>query len=210
MIRLILATDQGLVRGGIKALLESEGVTVTAEVATAEELLSRLAHSSADAVVLDTNLSGTDAAKVIKLLKEQYVTIKVLALSTSGDESKAYQLVKPGASGSIPKNAGREELQLAIKVIKGSFSSDNLNHSYRNEVVPEATEEGTRVQRNLSRRELEVLNLISDGYTNAEIAQMLFTSKRTIETHRQNLLEKTQTKNTASLIKYAVLNGIIC
>lgn len=211
MIRLILVTAQGLVRDGIKALLEREGVAVTAEAATLEELFARLAQFPADAVVLDTSLPGSDAAKVIRLLKQQYANIKILALSTAADESIAYQLVSLGASGFILKSAGREELQLVIKEIENGISGKKHLLSDPDAVAPEATEEeGAKVPRNLSRRELEVLNLISDGYTNAEIAQMLFTSKRTIETHRQNLLEKTKTKNTASLIKYAVLNGIIC
>lgn len=223
MVRLILADDHKLIRDGVKALLDSAQVTVVGEAATGIELVELLRDTPADVVLLDINMPDMDGFEALTAIRAQYPDVKVLVLSMLDHERYVHQMMELGANGYVLKNAGKEELQLAITLVANgtTYISSNVaidllrkaNNQNPNFALYGFSTDGrgnhNGHHKELSKRELEVLNLISEGYTNAEIAEKLFTSKRTIETHRQNLLEKTQTKNTAALIKYAVLNGLI-
>lgn len=217
MIKLVLADDHKIVREGIKALLAEDNlIQVTGEAANGSELLELLAHTPADIVVLDIVMPGMDGFDTMKLLRKNHPEVKVLVVSMLDDERNVSHMLAIGASGYLLKNTTSKELKSAIKLIADGlqYISSGLTISLlkRNKSLPllaERQEENEKRYKDLSKREREVLQLISDGYTNAEISGMLFTSKRTIETHRQNLLDKTQTKNAAALVKYAVLNGII-
>ncbi|GAB3818646.1 response regulator transcription factor [Pontibacter rugosus] len=219
MVRLILADDHKLVREGVKALLRDEEIIIAGEASSGSELLELLHETNADVVLLDISMPEMDGFQCIRQMQELHVDTKVLVLSMLENEYYVQQMMGLGAYGYILKTAGKEELKLAIQLVaKGipyisSYITLNLlrkvneNVSITTPVEQLAAKDNTL--KDLSKRELEVLNLISNGFTNAAIAEQLFTSKRTIETHRQNLLEKTQTKNTAALIKYAILRGLI-
>lgn len=145
---------------------------------------------------------------------DNFGDVKVLALSMLNNESYVIKMMDLGAQGYILKNAGQDELCCAIQLVAAgnkyicSEVSLELLRKVQTLSIP-ITPFLADDQRDLSKRELEVLGLIGEGYTNAEIADKLFTSKRTIETHRQNLLEKTKARNTATLIKYALQRGLI-
>ncbi|ARS35597.1 response regulator [Pontibacter actiniarum] len=215
MVRLILADDHKLIRDGVKALLDGQpdGVDIVGEAASGKELVEILGHAAADVVLLDINMPDMDGFEALRLVKQQHPDVKVLVLSMLDHERYVHQMMELGASGYVLKNAGKEELRLAIKLVANGTtyisSHVTLDLLRKASYTMQQDQPKERPHKELSKRELEVLNLISEGYTNADIAEKLFTSKRTIETHRQNLLEKTHTKNTAALIKYAVLNGII-
>ncbi|MDX5480142.1 MAG: response regulator transcription factor, partial [Hymenobacteraceae bacterium] len=165
---------------------------------------------------LDLNMPGKDGFELTKYIRQHHAGVKVLVLSMLEHERYVHQAIAEGASGYLLKNAGKEELSSAIKLVAtgtpyicSNFTIDLLKKTHAPEGHAEQQAAQQPERRELTKRELEVLNLIGQGYTNAEIAEKLFTSKRTVETHRQNLLEKTHTKNTATLIKYAIQNGII-
>ncbi|RIJ42431.1 response regulator [Pontibacter oryzae] len=218
MVRLILADDHKLIRDGVKALLQEQQdhVNIVGEAANGRELVEMLDHTPADVILLDINMPDMDGIEALRIMRQKFPALKVLVLSMLDHERYVHQMMELGAYGYILKNAGKEELHLAIKLVASGtpYISSNITLDLLRKVnlsmeESNGSEPKQSAHKELSKREKEVLNLISEGYTNADIAEKLFTSKRTIETHRQNLLEKTHTKNTAALIKYAVLNGLI-
>ncbi len=182
------------------------------EAANGDELLGLLPEMGCDVVVLDLNMPGMDGFATLSRLREEYPTIRILVLSMLDHEQYVAQAMNAGALGYTLKNTGRAELIHAINTVAAGqpflCTAIGLN-MLRKLQNAEGSATDTRTPGSLSKRELEVLRLIAEGLTNAEIADRLFTSKRTIETHRQNIIEKTQAKNTAALIKYAVSEGII-
>ncbi|MFD3001510.1 response regulator [Pontibacter toksunensis] len=214
MIRVVLTDDHNIIREGLRSLLEDDEETeVVGEASNGQELLDLLEHTPADVVLLDINMPVMDGYEAAKKVTERFPDTKVLALSMLNSEPFVHKMIENGASGYILKNTGKAELRSAIKLVaSGSqFMCADLAISFLNKsnTPKEESEKAPRGSNILSKRELEVLALIAEGYTNAEIADKLFTSKRTIETHRQNILEKTNAKNTANLVKYAIQNGYI-
>jgi DNA-binding NarL/FixJ family response regulator len=219
MVRLVLTDDHKIIREGIRALLlEDKGIQVAGEAANGEELLELLQATPADVVMLDIHMPGMDGYETIKTLRQSHPDVKVLVLSMLENERHVHQMMDVGAAGYLLKTTSIEELRHAIKLIAGGMQyispalTMSLLRKAHQHAAPSAVgkaPQGSKSFKELSKRETEVLYLISEGFTNAEISEKLFTSKRTIETHRQNLLEKTRTKNTAALIKFAFINGII-
>ncbi|TXK49832.1 response regulator transcription factor [Pontibacter qinzhouensis] len=219
MINVIITDDHKIIRDGIIALLHNDpAITVVGEASNGKELIELLDSVTPDVVLLDINMPELDGFETTKYLKQHYPNVKVLVLSMLDHESYVNRVIELGASGYILKNSGKEELSAAIRLvssghiyISSTVALDLLKKIGNQNMFSSVTCPDTKDKKykDISKRELEVLTLIGEGYTNAEIAERLFTSKRTIETHRQNLLEKTQTKNTATLIKYALQNNII-
>lgn len=210
-IKLVITDDHKIIREGIKALLSGEdSVTVVGEAHDGDSLMEVLKNTPADIVLLDINMEGRNGLEIAAEIKEQYPEVKIIMLSMLDNEHYVSKAIENGASGYLVKNAGREEVSVALKLVSAgsTFISPSISLNLLN-TRSELNGTTTSEQENLSKRELEVLHLIAEGYTNAEIAEKLFNSKRTIETHRQNMLEKTRCKNTASLIKYAVKNGLV-
>ena len=211
--KVILTDDHTIIRDGVKALLQDDqDIQVIGEASSGEELLFLLPSTPADVIVLDIKMPGMDGFETASQVRNLRPEIQVLALTMVDQEHNILQMFKAGAKGYLLKSAGKLELAHAIKMVANGghyISTDialNLLHKYCRLDEPKAQEQ---LGSDLSKRELEVLRLIAEGLTNGEIAEKLFTSKRTIETHRQNLLEKTHTKNTASLITYAFSRGIL-
>ena len=217
MINLIITDDHKIVRDGLKALLQDYGtVRVVGEAASGSELLDILPEVEADIVLLDISMPGMDGFDTVDHILKRYPALKVAVLSMLSHERYVNRMMELGASGYILKNAGKEELCCALQLIAQGcrYISPDVTLELLRKVkqlpadIPAANENG-EAHRELSKRELEVLSLIGEGYTNAEIAEKLFTSKRTVETHRQNLLDKTKARNSAALIKYALRRGLI-
>jgi DNA-binding NarL/FixJ family response regulator len=212
-IKVILTDDHKIIREGLRSLLEDDGeITVVGEAANGRELLALLENTPADVILLDINMPEMDGYEAAKRVTEQYPDVKVVALSMLNSEPFVQKMMENGAVGYILKNTGKTELKSAIKLVAGGtpfLSADLAIRLLNRSAAPGTKQEDAGQNKVLSKRELEVLGLIAEGFTNAEIADKLFTSKRTIETHRQNILEKTHAKNTANLVKYAIQNGYI-
>ena len=214
MIKVIITDDHVVLRQGLRLLMEqSEDFVVLGEAGNGRELLHMLSHSPADVVLMDINMPEMDGYEATEQIRINYPETKVIALSMLNNMVYVQKMLSCGAAGFLLKTTGKEELFAAIKLVAGgnSYISSELSMKMLNKAAnPEAQHGPALVEQiGLSKRELEVLLLIAEGFTNAEIADKLFTSKRTIETHRQNILEKTQAKNTANLIKYAFEHKII-
>lgn len=216
-IKIFVADDHQLFIEGIKALTrDSQEVKLIGEAENGEDLLAQLKTNQPNVILMDINMpkiNGIEATKKIRLL---YPEIKILALTMFDDTLYVSEMIKAGASGYLLKNAGKSELITAITTVyKGEryVSSEvslkmidkmnsNDQSSAENKMPPVRKSEVTK-------KELEILKLIAQELTNAEIASKLNNSPMTIITHRKNLLRKLGVKNTAGLIKYAMENGML-
>lgn len=215
MIRVFLVDDHTTVREGLRALLATQpDVQVVSEASNGLELLAQLPTTPADVVLLDFNMPGMNGVETARQLKEHHPTVRVLALSMLDDERYIMEMLAAGALGYVLKSDSLAEIVQGIQAVAagrqflGTASGLAALHKLPlgQEDAPGPT---TSSATPLSKREREVLQLIAQGLTTNEIADKLFTSRRTIETHRQNILEKTQMKNTAALIRFAVQQGLI-
>jgi DNA-binding NarL/FixJ family response regulator len=214
-IKVILVDDHQILRDGIQYLLKDEpSIEIVGQAADGNELMRMLPHTPTDLVLLDLNMPDMDGFETIQHLSVDYPAIRILVLSMVAPEKHIVRLMELGALGYVLKTVGREELLHAIrKVAAGQiYIGTDITMSLLKRSQPKAVriENGSSgLPVDLSKREVEVLELISDGYSNYEIAEKLCVSKRTIDSHRQNLMEKTHVKNTAALIKFALVKGII-
>jgi DNA-binding NarL/FixJ family response regulator len=215
MIRIILVEDQKLVLSSLALLLEKEdNISVVAEASGAQELLSLLQTPiKADIVISDILMPKMTGIEMTAEMKKRNINIPVILLSMLEDEKYTSAAFLAGASGYISKNVDIDELLFAINtVIKGKryFTAElgiKLLEKYHKQLINAVYKNDKKII--LTEREQNVLELIAEGKTNQEMADQLFLSRRTIEGIRQAILDRTGAKNTAALIKYAILNGHI-
>ncbi len=208
-IRVALADDHQLFRNGLRILLGAyPDLEVIAEASNGIELLKVLEHCESDIVLMDINMPEMDGIEATAKIAALCPDIKVIALSMYGEEEYYYRMVEAGAKGFILKDSDFSEVRDAIIAVnKGGnyFSQELLYHVIRRIKNREQEVKSS----NLSKREKEILMKICEGLSNHEIADALFISKRTVDKHRANPLAKTNSKNTASLILYAIKNRLI-
>jgi DNA-binding NarL/FixJ family response regulator len=213
MIKILIAEDHAIVREGIRALFENDReITVIGEASNGKKALDKIPQLNPDLVLLDFNMPVMNGLECTRLIREQFPNIKILILSMRDDETGLLQMLDAGADGYLLKDSSKTDLAFAIKKIMNQGMYISAEFTMRmiakyKEAIRFAKKEKNVVP--LSPREMDVLHLIAQGFTNLEIANKLFTSRRTIETHRKKLLEKTHTSNTATLIKFAVQNDMI-
>lgn len=214
-IKVIIADDHKIIRVGLRGLLDREAdIEVVGEAENAEDVLKVLAEHPADVVLMDIDLGQTNGIKATASIKALYPHLHVLGLTMHEEPEYIIKMLEAGASGYLLKNAGREELLTAIHTVaKGdSYFSQKVSATLLQTITGQkaaAGEPRKSIQTPLSDREIEVLRLIAQEFSNGEIAEKLFISIRTVDTHRRNLLEKLQVKNTVGLVKYAIEKGII-
>jgi DNA-binding NarL/FixJ family response regulator len=215
MTRIFLVDDHTIVRDGIRALLANEpGIEVVGEANHGQELLDLLPTTPADVVLLDMNMPVLDGLATTQRLLAEYPEVRILVLSMLSHERYIGQLLDAGAHGYVLKSADKGEILVAIQTVasgKQFLCSEVGLTMLRKVLAREEVSEDQEIKKpnQLTRRESEILQLLAEGLTTSEMAEKLFTSKRTIETHRQNILEKTNTKNTAALIKLAMTQGLL-
>ena len=208
MIRLIIADDHPVIRDGLKTILEKErDIKLVATVDNGKQLLDLLEKKQADVILMDVNMPEMNGIEATKKVRKTYPEIKVLSFSQYDEKRFVKQLLKSGANGYLLKNAVAEELIKAIKMVH----SGGL---YLSEELPNVFGEKPKKRSNylfpdLSPREIDVLKEICQEKNTQEIADTLFISHNTVETHRANLLLKVGVKNTAGLVKWAIENEIV-
>ena len=208
MIRILLADDHKMIIDGLQSMLASvEEIEVVGEAFTGTEVLKKVKQNQVDIILMDINMPELDGILTTQKVKKEYPETKVLILTMYNKPEFIRNLLEAGASGYILKNTGREELLEAIKQIS------NGQNYFGREVTKTVMESLRGTPRNttfnLTKREKEVLRLIVQECTTSEIADQLFISTHTVETHRKNLLSKLNVKNTAGLVKYALDNGYL-
>lgn len=208
-IQVVLADDHQLFRNGLKILLDAiDEFEVVAEAGNGEEVVKIVKNCGCDIILMDIGMPVMDGIEATLKSLEAKPDIKVIALSMYGDEEYYYRMVDAGAKGFILKDSDISEVREAIVTVYngGNYFSQDLLYNVIQKIKTRETENRLA---NLSKREKEILLKICEGLSNQEIADTLFISKRTVDKHRANLLSKTNSKNTASLILYAIKNKII-
>lgn len=206
-IRVFIVDDHPVVVAGLTALLRQlGGIRVAGSAANAFQTIPFLKENPVDLVLLDINLPDVNGIELCRRIKREFPGMKVLALSTFSDRSYISRMIGSGASGYLIKSASREEISTALH----TAMAGRLYLSLEMERVlqPAAPAEAGTVPR-LTRREQEVLELIAGGLTNHQIAEKLFISPLTVDSHRKNLLTKLGVKNTAALVRLAVLRKLV-
>lgn len=215
MIRIILAEDHTIVRDGIRNLLEKEpDLKVVGEALNGQEVLDMLDKGTvADMILADINMPVMTGIELAAQVTAKAMKIKVVILSMLDHERYVVKAFKAGVSGYLLKSISTDELLFALRHIhiNGRYICSELALTFLDRLIvrPDQQQYEAETGIEFSNRDIEVLMLVADGLTNQEIAEKLFTSKRTVEGYRQTLIERTGARNTAALIRYAILNGLI-
>lgn len=206
MIKIIIADDHSIIRDGLRAMLEKNNFCkIVGEAANGEELLDLLKSTPCDVVCTDISMPKMDGVEATRLIVKNFPKVKVMCLSMHEEAAFIKQMMEAGAVGYVFKDSPSEELQAAIEAVNGGKKYFNQKLF---DILLNMESSGKTVSV-LSSREKEILKLIAEEYTNPEIAEKLFLSVRTVDTHRQNLIQKLDVKNTAGLVKYAIKSGLI-
>jgi len=208
--KVVIVDDHTLFRNGLRILLNTlEDYQVVAEAANGRQFLDLLEKSVPDLVLLDINMPVMDGIEAATIAQKLYPDLKIITLSMYGEEDYYYKMVNAGVKGFVLKNSDIKEVKTALDVVYdgGSFFSSELLQNLVNSLKSSSKSKETHAE--LSEREMEILILICQGLSNQEIGDKLFISKRTVDKHRANILEKSESKNTAQLVVYAIKNKLV-
>ncbi len=217
-IRLLIADDHRMVRNGLKALMEkAEDIQVVSECSSGNEVLQELnAGTEADVIAMDLSMPDMDGIQATERALELDPDAKIIGLSMHNEEMFISKILSAGAMGYILKNASEEDLIRGVRTIHAgdSYFGEGVTEIMMSKYMKGGKEGKERSPylikaEDLTEREQEVLKLIAEERTNSEIAEKLFISKRTVDSHRKHLLEKTGAKNTAGLVRFAIDHEII-
>lgn len=211
-IRIAIADDHHILLDGLKALLQKQrDIELVGMYDNGISLFDDLPNARPDVVIVDINMPGMTGDVVTRKIKEFYPSIYVIALSMHDDAGHIMEMIEAGVSGYLLKNVNDKELLDAIRLVtegKMYFSAE-VSEKITSMVVRQQKKLEQPEEPKLTERELEILKLIAQEFSNAQIADALFISERTVETHRKNMLRKTGTKTVVGLIRYAIDRQLI-
>lgn len=212
-IKLLLVDDHAVVRLGMRMLFDSEAdIEIVAEAENGQEALAAVLKHDPDIVLMDIGLPDMSGIEATRLIKEQSPQTEIVALTIHEDKEYFFQMLDAGVSGYVPKRAAPEELISAIRtaalgeVYLFPSMAKYLVKDYLSQQESEYEEEN---QNELTPREKEVLTLLAEGDTNAEIGEKLVISPKTVARHRENIMRKLNLHSRTELVKYAIRKGII-
>lgn len=212
-INIILVDDHLIVRDGIKQiLLKEENFIVVGEAENYDELIKLINFSTPDIILMDISLTGKNGIEITKELNKSYPEIKVIMLSMHISEEFIINSINAGALGYLPKNTSKKELIESINTVYNGgqhFNANISNIAIKSLIKSKNTEKEINSDNQLSKREIEVLKLYAEGYSNKEISDKLFISIRTVESHKNHIIQKLDLKSPVDLIKYAIKNKMI-
>lgn len=211
-IRLLLADDHPVVRQGVRICLEQHSrFEIVGEAGTGEETIRMACRLSPDVVLLDINMPKTNGLQVTEQLRKLAPHVRVLILSVEDSDQCILQVVRSGARGYLLKNTTPAELVTAIETVASgqTYFCHPVAQILQKTHSASQAEAKTRPPAQLTPRELEILSLIVNGYTNKQVAAQLNLSVRTVEAHRENMMRKLHLHNVADLTRYAITRGIV-
>ena len=214
-IKILVVDDHPLVRFGvINQLKTCEDYVVVGEAEDGEDAIAKTKALSPDLVIMDIFMPGISGIEATKLLKKKYPSTRVLILTGFENEDYVYQIIRSGAGGYVLKSVEKEELLEAVRAVlrdEKFFSPrisklivENFIRKAEGQKIPIATDDEI-----LTKREREILVHVADGLTNQQIAEKLFISARTVDTHRTNIMQKLNIHDVANLVRYAIDKGIV-
>lgn len=211
-IKLLLVDDHEIVRAGLRMLFLAEpDMSIVGEAGTGEAALTAVLELRPDVVLMDIAMPGMSGIEATRRIKATSPSTAVLALTMHEDEPYFFQMLEAGASGYVPKRAAADDLVSAIRVVaQGNvFLYPSLARLLVADYVQREGAGHTDVEEMLTPREREVLTYIAEGYTNREIAETLVLSIKTVDRHRENIMQKLNLHNRVALVKYAIEKGLI-
>lgn len=211
-IRIALVDDHKMFREGIKSVLADEkSITVVAEAGNAEDIIKDISKCKIDVLITDISLPGMSGIELCRYAAKNCTQVKILMLSMHTDEEFVMDSVGSGASGYLSKETGHEELIFAIRKIANGeiYFSHNISQTIIKGYQKDKKGGLENPSETLSQRELEVLKLYAEGLSNPEIAEKLFISVRTVESHKTHILQKTGLKSHVDLVKLAIKHKLI-
>jgi DNA-binding NarL/FixJ family response regulator len=209
-IKVVLLDDHQMFRDGLKAVISDEkNIELIGAVGSAKELYQLLETKNPDLLITDITMPDISGIEVTAYINENYPNTKVLILSMHSSEEFIVKALNAGAKGYLPKETGTDELLEAINAIhKGNCHfNKNISDTILNSLVSR-TKQQTQLA-DLTKREIEILKLVVEGLTNKEIAEQLFISIRTVDSHKNNLMTKLNLKSSVELVKFAIKNKLV-
>jgi DNA-binding NarL/FixJ family response regulator len=214
-IRILIADDHAVVRQGLRALFRSApDFTVVGEATSGEGVSLLVDELKADVALIDISMPRVSGIEATHLIKKMNPETKVLILTMHDNEEYLHQMVRAGANGYVLKNADKKELFAAVRTVAegNRFFSPGISELMIDEFVKHSRESTSSPDAKvvpLTKREIEILRYIAQGLTNKRIAEKIYLSVRTVNTHRNNLMQKLDIHDTAGLVRYAIKSGII-
>ncbi len=209
-LKVFIVDDHVIFRNGLRTILNKvENFQIVGEASNGSEFIAVLKHTDTDIVLMDIKMPVMDGIEATQRALEIKPGIKIIALSMFGDEEYLQEMIRAGASGFLLKNVTRKILTHAIEVVcnGGNYYSEELLVLFTKKYFNNNKKEDDDLQ--ITNREMEVLQLVSQGLTNQEIADKLFISKRTVDGHKSNLIIKTGSKNIVDLLVYSIKKGLV-
>ncbi|HLF63167.1 MAG TPA: response regulator transcription factor [Saprospiraceae bacterium] len=211
IIKILIADDHEMLRQGIKTIIADEPDMICAgEVSNGNEVLRFLQDTPVDVILMDINMPLMDGLESTKLVSEHFPDVRILALTMLEQGSFIKQMLKSGALGYLLKTAGKEEVVHAIRTV---FTGKRYLGARATELLMDTIKRQVTLERqfdaDLTRREQEVLRLIAEGSSDAEIAEKLHLSPLTVESHRKNVRHKLCAKNSAEMVRIAMERGLL-
>lgn len=210
-INIIVVDDHEIFRNGLKMVLgRLKNTNVIGEATNGKELLDLLGKCNPDIILLDIEMPEMNGIEAAKYALNKNPELKIIVLTMFNNDEYIQNMIDIGVKGFLIKNINKETLEKAIQnvVNGGNYYSEELFNFFTKQISKDAASE-KKINFSLTRREKEILQLICEGLSNKEIAEILFVSERTIVGHKTNLLSKTNCKNTMSLMSYAIKNKLV-
>jgi DNA-binding NarL/FixJ family response regulator len=213
-IKVLLTDDHKLIREGIQSMLQdTDDIVVMGSVPSGEEAINEARNNRPDVILMDILMGGMTGIEATRWIKESDSSIKIVIVTMEISKEYVSAAIKSGVDGYLPKDVDKETLIQAIRTVhQGSrFFNDAImklvfEDFYTHEKLKNPSK---KLPHELTKREYEILGLVASGKTNREVAETLFISIKTVETHKTNILEKLGLRNTTELVKYAIKNKII-
>jgi two-component system response regulator NreC len=210
-IKVLVADDHTILRQGIKSLLANEEeIEVIGEAKNGREVLTIVEETLPDIILMDIAMPGLNGLEATRRIKKKFPRMKVLVLTMYTNEEYIFQILNAGANGYLVKETAFQDLISAIKAVykNEAFMSPSISKKVINSYIKRAQNEEETCEM-LTSREREILQLIAEGNSSKKIAELLFISPKTVETHRTHIMDKLNIHNRTGLVKYAIRKGIV-
>jgi len=211
-IKVLVADDHTILRQGIKALLDNqESIEVIGEAKDGREALAIIEETLPDVILMDIAMPGLNGLEATRRIKKKFPRMKVLVLTMYTNEEYIFQILNAGANGYLVKETAFQDLISAIKAVykNEAFMSPSISKKVINRYIKKAQDDEEKTCEILTTREREILQLIAEGNSSKKIAEVLFISPKTVETHRTHIMDKLNIHNRTGLIKYAIRKGMV-